>query len=147
MLTLLLVSVLFSSQAFAFDFHGIKSGMKPNQVAKLFNSNESEFDHVYGDELKKYTKLADSKYWDIYFSYTDKNELWKITANIMIGRNVLEDIALKQALETKYKNHTIEKSSESGSYGTSYYYNLILIDKKLSDASIRRIKNSLMNKI
>lgn len=140
--------LILSSQAFSFDFHGIKSGMTSDDVAALFNSHDKNFKSVYGDNLKKYNKLANSEYWEIYFSYTKDKKLWKITARILLGGySTLDKIALKQALNEKYKGNTIQEDSETSSYGRSYYYSLILIDENLSDSEINKLKNEYSKKI
>ena len=43
------------------------------------------------------------------------------------GYSTLQRIALKQALEEKYKGNKIEEDSDTSSYGRTYYYNIISV--------------------
>lgn len=133
-------------QVFAFDFYGIKSGMTKEDVSSLFRTDD--LTSLEGDDLEKYPKLANTEYWDISFSFTSDNKLWKIIARVRQGYSTLRKIAKKEALISKYKAENIKKTSEEVVNGvTYYYYNVILIDQKLVDIEIEKFKKYYLNKI
>ena len=69
-----------SFSAFAFDYHGIKSGMSKTEVKKLTKCKE--FETCLWQETERFFKLGEDNHppslWDMQFSYTSDNRLWRI---------------------------------------------------------------------
>lgn len=74
----------------------------------------------------------------IYLDFTDKNMLWRLIIEYFVPIDTLQQIALKNILEKNFGANSIKKTSSTSKYGTTHFYQVILVDTKLSDEAITR---------
>ena len=138
------ILLLISINSFAFDYHGIKSGMSEEEVQALTGcakstsctNKEVGTDKVFNTTLG----INPPNLRSVSFKFTSDDELWRITLNFY-ELSFAGGVAQKRALDELYSSVT--KTSERVGSG-SYSYNVdilaaMLIDDKLFNKSVDKI--------
>ena len=135
----------------AFDFHGIKSGMSNKQVSTeltkfgISQDKNNQVDLITGDT--KNMKGVKHSPIMIYFTYNDKDQLYKMQINYHGDFSTPSGLGLKLALEQLYK--TDVKETEIKFYDTIRVESLaiILINKSIVESTINRYKNKYLEEL
>ena len=135
-----------SLQAFAFDYHGIKSGMAANEVNSQIGCTEycSSIDYrqietFFGEENRP------PALWTMSFSYTSDDKLWRIQLSF-IERSGTGGVAQQRILAELYPDADLQKSSSSNEYGTTNFINALLVDNTLFKRDVEKIYNETKSK-
>jgi len=143
-IALLLLMAVTNVQAF--DYHGIKSGMSRSQVDALVDCKEycSGWDYKQLETFFGKDKEPPAL-WEMYFSYTSDDKLWKIHLKFLDSGGPY-GAAQTRILSELYDDAELQKSSSSSSYGTTDYVNALIIDEALFDADVKKIYEETKSK-
>jgi hypothetical protein len=137
--TLTLILLLTSFNSFAFDYHGIQSGMTKDEVKALLECADNEC--VVGDEdspadnpaldlFFEETKPANLK--KLEFAYTQDEKLWRIRLHFQQYKfGIAMPAGFKLALEEKYPDASIDEEVDRSGYFPKTNYYAFLIDSEL----------------
>ena len=134
--TLFAIIIFLSTPSFAFDFHGIKSGMTESQVSSALKKlGVSDPDSSYaslGDNGISGVKPSPRR---LSFGYDHEGKLYQMNIDYVFiseGLTGPQTVAFKAVLEEKYK--ALIKDDKYG-------YEAILIDQKMLDKLISHHKS------
>jgi len=145
-IVLFLFMVLLSQNAYAFDFHGIKSGMFENDVMIAFknaggynfpNTNDNEEVMKFND---KYIKKAPN---NVEFSYTHDSILYEMVLTYDDIKNKIEKDAFIHAMKRKYNSNF----EEIHVYEDLYLLKFVLLDESILQKELNYYINSFVDKI
>ena len=131
-----------SFSAFAFDYHGLKSGMTDNQIKSLTKCKYSsscssdDLDRFFGGEENTPPALSEMR-----FTYTSDNKLWRIVLSFYERRGPA-GVAQLRALNELYPDLEIKR--EPSTYGA--YRIAFLVDSDLFDKDVEKIYNETIDK-
>ena len=112
------ILLLTSFYSFAFDYHGIKSGMSREEVKALTGceySSSCSFREVGADRIFNTTLgINPPSLWSVSFAYTSDDKLWRITLKFREA-SFARGVAQRKALEELYSS--VSKKTERA--GTS----------------------------
>jgi len=144
------LALLFSIPAYAFDYHGIKSGMSKSEVSAVLSklgTTQDEYNQVdllMGDVKKlkgvKYSPIM------ISFTYNYDGKLYKMQLNYYQDQSGPKGIGLKAALESKFK--AVVREGRVKLYTSSIDTTVaLLIDDEIVKKSIAHHKNTLLKEL
>ncbi|MBT9545723.1 MAG: hypothetical protein IV090_10080 [Candidatus Sericytochromatia bacterium] len=172
-LSFLLISPM-SVSAKINNYYGLKTGMSKDAATKylcvdqLAAKNKKEFSALYSDksidslinmlfnegifqsDIEKNcsgTDLIDKQFLQVYLDFTSDNILWKITLSYQKPADVLQAIALKQALDQYFAGHKVVEESVTDKYGTRTYFIASIVDDKISAGEINKQKSIFLKKL
>lgn len=140
-LLILLFAITLPTSAFAFDYHGIKSGMTKDQISKVLsglgvNKAPNEVSRLSDVQLKGVAIMP----YIMSMEYDYEGKLYKLKLTYM-GHRLPEGVntlAFHQALTEKYKAEIeIEKASLTAT----------IVDEKMMLKNILHYKNEYMGQI
>jgi hypothetical protein len=123
------ILLLTSFYSFAFDYHGIKSGMSKEEVNALTGGKSAWGDVGEGKVFNTTMGINPPNLFTVDFSYTTDDKLWRITLNFR-ERSFSAAVAQQKALREIYGEFT----KTSINYYSSYTMNVLqvlLIDDEL----------------
>jgi len=130
------ILLLTSFYSFAFDYHGIKSGMSKEEVQALTGCQSylnCSYEDIGEDKIFNTTLgINPPSLWDVSFAFTSDDELWRITLNFR-EESFARGVAQQKALDELYSSVT-KKSKKMGS--GSYSFNLDLLVAMLIDDNL-----------
>mgnify|MGYP001397894431 CR=1 FL=1 len=139
------ILLLTSFYSFAFDYHGIKSGMSGDEVKALTGceyTSSCSSDEVGEDKIfNKSLGINPPNLRSAAFAYTTDGKLWRITLNFRES-SFARGVAQKKALELLYTNVT--KTTERIGGSSQYAFNVdilvaMLIDDKLFEQDADKV--------
>ena len=145
-IVLFLFMVLLSQNAYAFDFHGIKSGMFENDVMIAFknaggynfpNTNDNKEVMKFND---KYIKKAPN---NVEFSYTHDSILYEMVLTYDDIKNKIEKDAFIHAMKRKYNSNF----EEIHVYEDIYLLKFVFRDESIVQKELNYYINSFVDKI
>ena len=145
-IVLFLFMVLLIQNAYAFDFHGIKSGMFENDVMISFkNAGGYKFPSTSGNKEvmrfnDKYIKKAPN---NVEFSYTHDSILYEMVLTYDDIKNKIEKDAFISAMKRKYNSNF----EEIHVYGDLYILKFVLRDESIVQQELNYYINSFVDKI
>ena len=131
------ILLLTSFYSFAFDYHGIKSGMSPEEVKSL-TGGKSGWGDVGEDKIFNTTMgINPPDLFTVDFSYTADKKLWRITLNFK-ERSFASGVAQKKALRELYGEFTKTSINYYSSY-TMPVLAVMFIDDELFEQDSDKI--------
>ena len=146
---LFLFFVSFSS--FAFDYHGIKSGMTDQQVKSFVKCeyvsrcDNEETERFFGGEDNVPPAL-----WNMQFSYTNDHRLWRISLRFREKSGTVGAAQLK-ALGELYPDVELQNTTQRIGGSSSYAFDIdvlvaLLIDIDLFQEDVAKIYRETIDK-
>ena len=144
---ILLISLIFSLNLFAFEWHGFTSGMTSDEVkeltgAKYATSCDYQCRKAY---FEKRGTTEPPMLWQIGFSFTSESKLWRIQMDYLKSNGTYE-VAHTRILKELFPDVELQDRSESNSYGSTDFVIAMLVDSDLFEADIERIYNNNIDK-
>jgi len=131
------ILLLISFYSFAFDYHGIKSGMSKEEVDSLTEGRSGWKDIDTGKVFFPKMGINPPNLFVVDFSYTTDNKLWRIALNFR-ERSLADAVAQQKALREIYGEFT-KTSYNYYSNATMNVLQVLLIDDELFEQDADRI--------
>jgi len=130
------ILLLTSFYSFAFDYHGIKSGMGAEEVKALTGcqySSSCSYEEVGADKIFNTTLgINPPSLWSVSFAYTSDDKLWRISLNFREA-SFARGVAQQKALNKLYSS--VSKTTEKVGSG-SYSFNIDILAAMLIDDNL-----------
>ena len=145
-IVLFLFMVLLIQNAYAFDFHGIKSGMFKNDVMIAFkNAGGYKFPSTNGNEevMRFKDKIIKKAPNNVEFFYTHDSILYEMVLTYDDIKNKIEKDAFITAMKRKYNSYF----EEIHVYEDLYVLKFVLRDESIVQQEMNYYINSFVDKI
>ena len=146
---LMMFMILASFEVFAFDYHGIKSGMSKEEVTSLTGCNKfytCSWEEVGADKVfNSSLGINPPSLWSVNFSYTSEGALWRIALNFREDAGAA-GVAQVRALTELYPDAEPQSSSET-IYSTRFdLITALIIDSGLFSSDVEKIYKDNISK-
>jgi hypothetical protein len=129
-----------------FEYLGIRSGMKKEEISKLLDLHSEEM-FEQGTITGEKTNLKDKALWALSFSYTDQGALWRLDIYFPQPDDPAKHIAFEKALKQRFLAPTISEGTSTGEYGPKHYYRVTLVDQTLLDQAVGRYVKEYLSRM
>jgi hypothetical protein len=167
----MLIACLLAGAAFAedkpFDFHGIKSGMTRSELRVHLDLDSVAREKMTEDEILYRGKSIDDVVKDLFdggisayqvkrlsdrefhldFYFSDDDRLWRLDVYFYKPSDPAKGIALRQAVQTRFKGFSIKEESATSRYGTREYYRVIMVDQNVLNPAVKRYVDEYLKRM
>ena len=142
----LLISLIFSLNSFAFEWHGFKSGMTTDEVKELTGAKyASSCDWQCTDAYFKKGETQPPRLWQMGFTFTSESKLWRIQMDYMKSSGS-RGVAQTRILTELFPEVELQNRTETRQYGSTDYVIAMLVDNDLFAEDIERVYNNTKDK-
>lgn len=146
---LMVMMILASCNIYAFDYHGIKSGMSKAEVNSLTLCSESyacTWEEVgVGKVFNSSLGINPPSLWSVSFSYTSEGALWRIALSFREGTGA-NGVAQLRALTELYPDAELQSGSEKLYSLTIDTITALIIDNELFSSDAEKIYKEQISK-
>ena len=145
----LCLTVLFTNSVNAFTYRCIESGMTKDEYHEACNTalilsnggnytkEDIEADLHFGYDYAGSSLAGKSNRGSLF--WTEDGLLWRIQLRYTVPDDILEKLALREALGKKFRDTEIQESSSTSSRSTTSFYTIVLMDDAVADPAIKKL--------